>query len=80
MPQGCDFTCRNKGCRGFEKTIVMHGVWPTKGIDEALAEAGASAANCCGDVTRKNEPGRIKTAWRIPAQDLKFHPDRRFHG
>lgn len=38
MPQGCDFTCRTPGCPGFEKTIVMHGVWPTKRIDEAIAE------------------------------------------
>lgn len=43
MPQGCDFTCKKPGCPGFEKTIVMHGVWPTKGIDEAIAEAGEDA-------------------------------------
>lgn len=39
MPQGCDFSCGNQRCLDFGKVIVMHGVWPTKNIDEAIAEA-----------------------------------------
>ena len=39
MPQGCDFICRNEDCRNFEASISMHGVWPLKDIDEAIADS-----------------------------------------
>lgn len=39
MPQGSDFLCANQQCKNFGKRITIHGSWPLKSIDEAIAKA-----------------------------------------
>lgn len=39
MPQGCDFTCKTAGCVACDSVITLHGVWPTKNIDDAISDS-----------------------------------------
>ena len=65
MPQGCDFTCRNTECAGFEKTIVMHGIWPTMCIDDAIAEYGDDIERINALELKKAE-GRVASLFVYP--------------
>ena len=72
MPQGCDFTCNNKDCHGYEKTIVIHGVWPTKSINQSIAEAGNDPERKAA-LTQRKADGRI-TALFVYPQDVGREP------
>ena len=71
MAEGCDFHCNNKDCNNFGKVIILHGIWPTKNIDEAIDESEDPERKEA--LVHRKEEGRTTALFVFP-QDNKKNP------